>query len=136
MAGFIPRTILVFLWNPLSGATPFRNKNGIVGLGGAVGGKARNGSGRVRSPGDFGVPVEPTLRCDPLQKKKTLGRRALSQHPVSLTAGHTSWPFFFLVLKGVAPESGFHRDAKIARGMNPATPFPPSRVGAVQAEVL
>ena len=26
--------------------------------------------------------------------------------------------------------------AKIARGMNPATPFPPSRVGAVQAEVL
>ena len=43
-------------------------------------------------------------------------------------------PFFFL--KGVAPESGFHRNAKIARGMNPATPFPPSRVGAVQAEVL
>ena len=38
--------------------------------------------------------------------------------------------FFFL--KGVAPESGFHRNAKIARGMNPATPFPPSRVGAVQ----
>ena len=26
MAGFIPRTILAFLWNPLSGATPFRKK--------------------------------------------------------------------------------------------------------------
>ena len=42
----------------------------------------------------------------------------------------------------IAPESGFffsegfHRNAKIARGMNPATPFPPLRVGAVQAEVL
>ena len=44
--------------------------------------------------------------------------------------------FFFLFLKGVAPESEFHRNAKIARGMNLATPFPPSRVGAVQAEVL
>ena len=36
--------------------------------------------------------------------------------------------FFFL--KGVAPKSGLHRNAKIARGMNPATPFPPLRVGA------
>ena len=26
-AGFIPRAILAFLWNPLSGATPFRKKN-------------------------------------------------------------------------------------------------------------
>ena len=26
MAGFIPRAILAFLWNPLSGATPFRTK--------------------------------------------------------------------------------------------------------------
>ena len=32
------------------------------------------GDGRVHFPGDFGVPVEPTLGCDPLQKKKpTLG---------------------------------------------------------------
>ena len=43
---------------------------------------------------------------------------------------------FLFFLKGVAPESGIHRNAKIARGMNPATPFPPSRVRAVQAEVL
>ena len=27
-------------------------------------------SGRVHSPGDFGVPMEPTLGCDPLQKRK------------------------------------------------------------------
>ena len=26
VAGFIPRAILAFLWNPLSGATPFRKK--------------------------------------------------------------------------------------------------------------
>ena len=48
--------------------------------------------------------------------------------------GRNIGAFFFL--KGVAPESGFHRNAKIARGMNPATPYPPLRVGAVQAEVL
>ena len=28
VAGFIPRAILAFLWNPLSGATPFRKKKG------------------------------------------------------------------------------------------------------------
>ena len=84
MAGFIPRANLAFLWNPLSGASPFRETNGNLG-----------------------------------------GKKGTKNIPQSR---------FFL--KGVAPESGFHRNAKIARGMNPATPFPPSRVGAVQAEVL
>ena len=53
--------------------------------------------------------------------------------PLPLPPNPHPLPFF---LKGGAPKSGFHRNAKIARGMNPATPFPPSRVGAVQAEVL
>ena len=32
------------------------------------------GSGWVHSPGDFGVPMEPTLGCDPLEKKRPAGR--------------------------------------------------------------
>ena len=49
--------------------------------------------------------------------------------------GQTVNFFFFF------PEGGRTREwvlfyAKRDRGMNPATPFPPSRVGAVQAEVL
>ena len=58
MAGFIPRAILAFLWNPLSGATPFRKK------------KQKRG----HSPGDFGVSVEPTLGATPLSIDK---RRAV-----------------------------------------------------------
>ena len=30
MAGFIPRAILAFLWNPLSGATLFRKKKSVL----------------------------------------------------------------------------------------------------------
>ena len=43
---------------------------------------------------------------------------------------------FLFFLKGFAPESGFHRNATIAREMNPVTPFPPLLVEAVHAEVL
>ena len=137
------------------------------------------GSGRVHSSGDFFVPVEPTLGCDPLEQEKGgqgtghrrgewtgntrgQGRRCKElkafidgarprgkeggtmwldirrmegsnnpriAHPwaISDPGGVADTKLFFL--KGVAPESGFHRIAKIARVMNPATPFPPSWMG-------
>ena len=44
MAGFIPRAILAFLWNPLLGAPPFRKKGKGCGLGGK--GKGSQGRGR------------------------------------------------------------------------------------------
>ena len=43
MAGFILRAILAFLWNPLSGATPFRNKRRHCGSG-----RSRRGKGKKR----------------------------------------------------------------------------------------
>ena len=66
-----------------------------------------------------------------------LGRRALSHPPVSLTAGHTSWP------PSLCPDR-VRREPISPRGhawplgaMQPLlVPFPPSRLGAVQADVL
>ena len=43
----------------------------------------------------------------------------------ALVAVVPSRPYHFF-LKGVAPESGLHRNAKIALGINPATSFQPS----------
>ena len=92
------------------GCDPLEPKKNMRGRGVAMGG--------VR-----GLAMGGTRRINPGREKARgalpLGRRALSHPPVSL--------LFFL--KGVAAESGFHRNTEIARGMNPAIPSHSRRWG-------
>ena len=122
MAGFIPRAILAFLWNLLSGVTPSRKKGRPRGVarGEADGGGRGHDGPRVVRPGPF-TPRGPCMvggRSVAKGEADKVGRghdgpRVVRPGPYSRPGRKFLYSFFFL--KGVAPESGFHRNAKIAR---------------------